>query len=53
MASDAERIEQLETCMRVVGGVLRMLSHNPDCDEDMAEALHLLASVLEHPEVAR
>ena len=51
MSDEALKIEQLQTVMNAVGGTLRIMSHAEDIDDDMAETLHLLTDVLEHPEV--
>ena len=45
------RIEQLETTVNAVGGVLRLMSYNQAIDDDVCSTLGLLADVLEHPEV--
>ena len=51
MSDEALKIEQLQTVMNAVGGALRIMSRAEDIGDDMAETLHLLADVLEHPEV--
>ena len=45
------RIEQLETTMNAVGGVLRLMSYNQAIDDDVCSTLGLLADVLEHPDI--